>query len=331
MADKIRLAHGGGGVLMRELIEEQIGPALGGLPQELPDAAPIPHADGFVMTTDSFVVKPLFFKGGDIGSLAVHGTINDLAVSGAQPLALSLALIIEEGLDIDELKKVLRSTGDAVHECGIRIITGDTKVVARGEADELFINTAGVGKIIKNVSSTFVQEGDCVLINGSIAEHGIAVMSSREGLRFDTPIASDSASIWPLVKALLDEDIEIHAMRDPTRGGLAACCVEIADAAGCSIELEEKSIPIRAEVVAACEMLGLDPLMVANEGKLVAFLPKSDAQKAVNILHKLPNGENAVIIGHVIGRKPKSVYLQTRWGGRRIIEMPYGEELPRIC
>ncbi len=331
MADKIRLAHGGGGVLMRELIEQQIGPALGNLPEHLPDASPIPNASALLMTTDSFVVKPLVFKGGDIGSLSIHGTINDLAVSGAQPLALSLALIIEEGLEIDLLQKIMQSAGQAAKECGIKIITGDTKVVARGEADQLFINTTGVGKVIKNLSPSSVQEGDAVILSGSIADHGIAVMSAREGLQFETTVESDSASIWPLAKVLLESDIEIHAMRDPTRGGLSACCVEIADSAGCSIELNEKSIPLKPEVAAACEMLGLDPLSVANEGKLVAFLPENEAPKAVEILRKITNGEKAAIIGHVVSRKTKSVYLRTRWGGERIIDMPYGEELPRIC
>ncbi len=331
MTERIRLAHGGGGSLMRELIETQISPALTELPKDMPDAASIPNADGLVMTTDSFVVKPLFFKGGDIGSLSVHGTVNDLAVSGAQPLALSMALIIEEGIEIRVLKRIVESIGKAAREAGVSIITGDTKVVACGEADEIFINTAGVGKILKPLSPFDLKEGDRLIVSGPIAEHGIAVLSSREGLSFDTVIQSDSASIWPLAKCLVESGIDLHAMRDPTRGGLSACCVEMAESSGITIELDEHSIPIRPQVAAACEMLGLDPLTVANEGKLIAFISERDAQKAIDLLQKIPSGEHTVIAGKVVKQREKSVYLRTRYGGERIIDMPYGEELPRIC
>lgn len=331
MVDRIILAHGGGGTLMRELIEEQIGPAIGGVPSDMADSSPIPGAEDFAMTTDSFVVKPLFFRGGDIGSLSIHGTVNDLAVYGAQPLAVSMAIIIEEGLELEVLERVMASAGDAARECGIQIITGDTKVVASGEADELFINTTGVGRIRKRLSPMGLKEGDSVILSGCIAEHGIAVMSAREGIEFETTVRSDSRSVWPLAKALIEAGIELHAMRDPTRGGLAACCVELADASRLSVVLEDHSIPIKPEVAAACEMLGLDPLNVANEGKLVAFVGEVDVFKALDTLRKTPGGENSSIVGKTVRRRGKAVYLRTRYGGERIVDMPYGEELPRIC
>jgi hydrogenase expression/formation protein HypE len=330
-ADRIVVAHGGGGTLTRELIEELIAPALGNATSGLPDAAPIPGADGFVFTTDAFVVKPLFFRGGDIGSLSVHGTVNDLAVSGAQPLALSFALIAEEGLQLDTLRRVVESAAEAARDCGARIITGDTKVVARGEADELFVTTAGIGKRVVNVDPCGLKEGDKVLVSGPIADHGIAIMSQREGIDFETRVESDSAPVWPLVKALIDGGIDIRVMRDPTRGGLASCCVELAGDSGVTVELDETTIPVRPEVHAACEILGLDPLTVANEGKLVAFVPESDAAKALEALRSVPGGEHAAIIGTVVQQRAVAAYLKTRFGGERIVEMPYGEELPRIC
>ncbi len=329
--DRILLAHGGGGSLTRELVEELIIPALGGSADSLPDAAPVPGEDGLVLTTDSFVVKPLFFNGGDIGSLSVHGTVNDLAVCGAKPLALSMGLVIEEGLDISVLRSIVESAGNAAKECGVRIITGDTKVVAHGEADQIFVNTAGVGKRVVELNPAGLREGDCVIVSGSIAEHGIAVMSEREGIEFETSVQSDSASIWPFVEALLAENIEIHAMRDPTRGGLAATCVELADDSGVTVQLDETAIPVRVEVQAACGMLGLDPLTVANEGKLVAFVAGTDAQRALDVMREIPKGESASIIGRVIKRGAVSATMRTRAGGERIVEMPYGEELPRIC
>ncbi|MCX7049545.1 MAG: hydrogenase expression/formation protein HypE [Candidatus Sumerlaeota bacterium] len=329
---KILLAHGGGGALMRELIEQTIGPAIGGLTQDLPDAAPIPgEFDGLALTTDSFVVKPLFFQGGDIGCLSVYGTLNDLAVSGARPLALSMALILEEGLEIEILKRVLESAGRAARECGVPIITGDTKVVSRGQADQLYITTAGVGQRRAALSPALIREGDAILINGGIAEHGVAVMSARQGLEFETPIRSDAAPVWPLVRALLDQGVMVKVMRDPTRGGLAACCYEIAESAGVTVVLEEERIPLRQEVIGACGMLGLDPLNIANEGKVVVFVSPADAERAVDILRELPTGKDAAIIGHAVSRRAKPAILRTRYGAERVIEMPYGEDLPRIC
>jgi hydrogenase expression/formation protein HypE len=329
--DKILLAHGGGGVLTRELIETIIVPAFGTNPLGLPDAAPVPGAPDILFTTDSFVVKPLFFPGGDIGSLAIHGTINDLAVSGAKPVAIALSLIIEEGLEVAELTRIVESAARAARECGVAVITGDTKVVARGEADRLFITTSGVGVRAVSSDSRMIQPGDAVIINGPIAEHGIAVMSKREGIDFETEITSDSASVWPLVEGLMKRGVAVRVMRDPTRGGLAATLTELATDSGVTVELEEDAIPIKAGVAAACEMLGLDPLAVANEGKLVAFVARQDAERAVKILRGIAGGREAAIIGTVVPKRSVPVTIKTRFGSERAVDMPYGEELPRIC
>ena len=331
MDERIVLAHGGGGSRTRELVEGLIVPALGGAGGPLPDAAPVPGAEGLVLTTDSFVVKPLFFHGGDIGSLSVHGTVNDLAVSGARPLALSMGLVIEEGLEIEVLRQVVQSAAEAAAACGIRIITGDTKVVARGEADQLFINTAGIGQAVLEDSLPGLQEGDHVVVNGPIGDHGVAVMCQREGIDFETSVRSDSAPVWPFVEALIQAGVPIHAMRDPTRGGIAATCVELSLDAGLATELEEAAIPVRAEVRAACEMLGLDVLTVANEGKLVVYVPGDASERAVEVIRGIPGGEHARAIGRVVAHGAVPVSLRTRFGGRRVVEMPYGEELPRIC
>ncbi len=328
---RVLLAHGGGGVLTRELIEGVILPALGGTPDGLPDAAPIPGAPEFVFTTDGFVVKPLFFPGGDIGSLSVYGTLNDLAVSGAEPLAVSMALIMEEGLELDTVARVVESARRAAAECGVAVITGDTKVVARGEADQLFITTAGIGRRVVSVSPKALCEGDRLLISGFLGDHGVAVMSERNGIGFETRVVSDAASVWPMVRALVEHGIEVHAMRDPTRGGLAACCVELAHDSSVTVELNEASIPVRPEVRAACELLGLDPLTIANEGKLAAFVAANDAERACAVLRDMPQGASAALVGRVVSKRPVDVYLKTRFGGERVVEMPYGEDLPRIC
>jgi hydrogenase expression/formation protein HypE len=329
--EKILLAHGGGGVLTRRLIEGLIAPAVGLAPSGLPDAAAVPGVDGLLFTTDSYVVKPLFFPGGDIGSLAVFGTINDLAVSGAQPLALSLSLIIEEGLDISILERVVGSAGAAAKDSGVPIVTGDTKVVARGEADLLFVTTAGIGKRKIVTDPRSITEGDRVIVSGPIALHGVAVMSRREGIEFETEVTSDSAPVWPLVSALIEHGIGVRVMRDPTRGGVAATLVELADDGGVTVELSEEAIPIDPPVRAACDMLGLDPLTVANEGRLIAFIGEADARRAVEILRGVPGGEGAAVIGSVVKRRPSPVIMKTRFGGTRVVDMPYGEELPRIC
>jgi len=329
--DRIVLAHGGGGTLTRELVERIIVPAVGGDTARMPDAAQIPGAGSLLFTTDSFVVKPLFFSGGDIGSLSVHGTVNDLAVSGAEPLAISLSLIIEEGLEITTLERVVASAGRAARESGVSIVTGDTKVVARGEADEIFITTAGVGIRRMNLDDRSVRPGDRVLISGPIAEHGIAVMSRREGIQFETQVKSDSAPVWPFVRALIDEKVDVRVMRDPTRGGLAATLVELSDDFDVTTGLMETDIPLNPEVAAAAEMLGLDPMTVANEGKLVAYIGEEDAARALEIVRAIPGGEDAAIIGAAEERRAVSVYAKTAYGGDRVIDMPYGEDLPRIC
>jgi hydrogenase expression/formation protein HypE len=329
--DRILLAHGGGGILTRELIERLIAPAFGNDPHALPDAAPVPGMDDLLFTTDSFVVKPLQFPGGDIGSLAVHGTVNDLAVSGAQPIALSFSLIIEEGLEVSLLKEIIESAAAAARACGVAIITGDTKVVAHGEADQLFLTTAGVGKRLIATDPRSMREGDRIIVSGPIAEHGIAVMSRREGVDFETEVISDSAPVWPFVRALIEGGVQIRVMRDPTRGGLAACLVELADDGDVTVELDEREIPVRPQVLAACEMLGLDPLTVANEGKLVVFLAERDAGRAVEIMRSVAGGNAASIIGRVIKKGKSPVIMRTLFGGMRVVDMPYGEELPRIC
>jgi len=329
--DKILLAHGGGGILTRKLIETVIVPAFGTDPRGLADAAPVPGAPDILLTTDSFVVKPLFFPGGDIGSLAIHGTVNDLAVSGAKPLAIALSLIIEEGFEIETLRRIVESAARAARECGVAVVTGDTKVVARREADGLFITTAGVG--IRQIATDprSITPGDAVILSGPIAEHGIAVMSKREGIDFKTEFESDSASVWPLVAALIESGAAVKVMRDPTRGGLAAALTELAADGGVTVKLMEDAIPIKKGVAAACEMLGLDPLTVANEGKLIAFVSEPDARRAVDALRATAEGRQAAIIGSVAagGRVPLTV--ETRFGSVRAVDMPYGEELPRIC
>ncbi len=329
--DRILLAHGGGGTLTRELIEQVIVPKFGGSGAGLPDAAPVPGLENVYFTTDSFVVKPLFFRGGDIGSMAIHGTVNDLAVSGAEPLALSMGLIVEEGLSMDLLERIVDSAAQAAEACGVRIVTGDTKVVANGDADQVFINTAGIGRRVMPSDPKGICAGDRILLSGPIADHGIAVMSEREGIEFETQVKSDSAPVWPFVRALMDAGIEPHVMRDPTRGGLAACCVELADDSDVTVVLDEAAIPVRPEVRGACEMLGLDPLTVANEGKLVAFVAEADADKALDVIKGVPCGEQAKIVGTVETRRRMAAFLRTRYGGERVVEMPYGEDLPRIC
>jgi hydrogenase expression/formation protein HypE len=329
--DKILLAHGGGGILTRELIETIIVPAFGTDPRGLPDAAPVPGTADIMLTTDSFVVKPLFFPGGDIGSLSIHGTVNDLAVSGAKPLAIALSLIIEEGLEVETLRRVVTSAARAARECGVAVVTGDTKVVARREADGLFITTAGVGIRKITTDPRTITPGDAVILSGSIAEHGIAVMSKREGIDFKTQFESDSASVWPLVESLIESGAAVKVMRDPTRGGLAAALTELAADGNITVQLREDAIPIEEGVAAACEMLGLDPLTVANEGKLVVFVSKRDAERTVAVLRTIATGQRAAIIGSVVPAGPVPVTIETRFGSVRAVDMPYGEELPRIC
>ena len=285
------------------------------------------------MTTDSYVVRPLFFPGGDIGSMAVHGTVNDLAMSGARPLYLSCGFIIEEGLPMETLWRVVCSMRDAANKCGVQIVTGDTKVVDKGKGDGLFINTTGIGVIQheQKILPQNVRPGDAVIVSGDLGRHGMAIMAVREGLQFESAIESDSAPVHEPVLELIKNGIEIHCLRDLTRGGLASALNEIAEAAGVKIAIEDKSVPIREDVHAACEMLGLDPLQVANEGRFVAFVAAKDSERALNLLCHHEAGAGAAVIGKVVETAAPLVTLKSAIGASRILDMPSGEQLPRIC
>lgn len=333
---KILLAHGGGGRLTNDLIANTIVPKFSNdILSKLTDSADLDLPSASVcFTTDSYVVKPLFFNGGDIGKLAVCGTINDLAVAGAKPLALSFSLIIEEGFELNTLEKVLTSAAQAARDADVLIVTGDTKVVETGAADGLFINTAGLGTKLPGADLSFrrVAPGDKVIVNGTIGDHGMTIISQREDIKFDSPLQSDCAPLADLISKLMKDPGPVKFMRDPTRGGLAATLNEIASAADCDIELNETDIPIDPTVQAAADMLGFDILNIANEGKVVIVVAEDSARDVLKICRSGPLGKNAAIIGTV--RKPQGapvVELITKIGGRRIVQTPYGRELPRIC
>jgi hydrogenase expression/formation protein HypE len=335
---RVLLGHGSGGQLSAALMRDVIGPALavaGGAAQgPLNDAAVVDVAGSrLAFTTDSFVVSPLEFPGGDIGELAVFGTVNDLAMMGAQPLALSLAYVIEEGLPIDELRKVTESVARAAARAGVRIVTGDTKVVGRGAADGLFVNTAGIGLVAEEIAvgADRAAPGDAVILSGPIGLHGIAIMSVREGLGFEVEIASDTQPLNALVAAIVGACPDVHVLRDPTRGGLASALNEIAGASRVGIDLSEETIPIPGPVRAACEMLGLDPLHVANEGKLVAIVPAASVDAVLAAMRGVTEGAEAVEIGRVVADHPSMVTVRTIVGSQRIVDMLVGEQLPRIC
>ena len=333
--DTILLGHGSGGKLSAELIREVFLPAFGNPALSRLDDQAILTWDGtrLAFTTDSFVVKPLFFPGGDIGSLAVHGTINDLAMGGATPLYLSAAFIVEEGFAIQELRRVANSMHDAAVAAGVQIVTGDTKVVERGKGDGLFITTTGIGTVRDGIdlSSDRAQPGDKVLLSGSIGDHGIAILAYREGLEFESTIASDSAPLHSLASDMLNASDQIRCMRDPTRGGLSSTCNEIAAQSHVEIELQEQNIPIKEQVRGACELLGLDPLYVANEGKLVAIVGSKDAERVLETMRRHPLGREAQIIGTVRGSDPGLVTMETLLGTKRVVDMLSGDQLPRIC
>jgi hydrogenase expression/formation protein HypE len=333
--ERILLGHGSGGKLSADLLREIFLPAFGNsVLNRLEDQASVSvNGTRLAVTTDSFVVKPLFFRGGDIGSLAVHGTINDLAMGGATPLWLTAAFILEEGLPLDTLKRVVSSMREAAANAGVQIITGDTKVVEKESADGLFINTTGIGQVRDGVSlsASNAQPGDVILVSGFLGDHGIAILAEREGMQFETQINSDSAPLHGLVARLLETTKEIHCLRDPTRGGISSALNEIAASSGVGMELNETSIPIREEVRGACEMLGLDPLYVANEGKLVAIVSPSAAQDALRALQSHPLGKDAAIIGRVIADHPRTVAVRTSFGTTRIVDLLAGDQLPRIC
>ncbi len=333
---RVDLSHGSGGRAMAQLIADIFHESFANdlLAQGNDQAVFDIPAGRMAMTTDGYVVSPLFFPGGDIGSLAVHGTVNDLAMSGAKPLYLSASFILEEGFPLADLQRIARSMGAAAREAGVKIVTGDTKVVERGKADGVFISTAGVGLVPDGVelSGDRARPGDAILVSGTLGDHGVAIMSSRENLQFETRIVSDSAALHGLTETMVAAcGADLRLMRDPTRGGLAATLNEIAHQSGVGIRIEEDALPIRPEVVAACELLGLDPLFVANEGKLVAFVAPEAAEKLLSIMRSHPLGRDAALIGHVVADENRFVQMTTSFGGGRIVDWLSGEQLPRIC
>jgi len=350
----IVMGHGSGGKMMAELIQHLFAPLFANdWLAQLGDSTVIsarPTAGGewsfgngrppsamgelrLAFTTDSFVVSPLIFPGGDIGELAVNGTVNDLAMSGARPLFLSAGFILEEGLPMETLGRIATSVAAACRQAGVQLVAGDTKVVNKGHGDGLYINTSGIGAIPPGVdiAPNRARPGDAILVSGALGDHGMAIMSVREGLEFETQIESDTAPLNGLVQAMLDVTPDIHCLRDATRGGLAAVLNELAMASDVGIEFGERQVPVRPEVVAACEMLGLDPLYIANEGKLVAIVPESSAEAVLAAMHAHPLGRAAAHVGRVVAEHPRLVVARTPIGGSRVVDLPAGELLPRIC
>jgi hydrogenase expression/formation protein HypE len=333
--DRVLLGHGSGGKLSAELLRDVFLPALRNPILSRLDDQAIVNVNGcrLAFSTDSFVVKPLFFPGGDVGSLAVHGTVNDLAMGGAKPLFLSAAFIIEEGLPMDVLRRVVTSMQQAAAEAGVPVVTGDTKVVEKGSGDQLFINTTGIGLVPDGIdlSANRARPGDKVLLSGSIGEHGIAILAEREGLEFESAVQSDSAALHTLVADMLHVTKAIRCMRDPTRGGLSSALNEIAAQSQVGIELQEQAIALREEVRGACEMLGLDPLYVANEGKLVAIVEAGAAEGLLEAMRRHPLGRQARMIGTVTAQNRGLVTMRTALGTTRIVDILAGDQLPRIC
>ncbi len=332
----VQLAHGGGGRLSQMLIEGMFAKAFANpVLETLHDGAVLGFdGDRLAFSTDSFVIRPLFFPGGDIGSLAIHGTVNDVAMCGARPLAVSAGFILEEGFPMDDLWRIVQSMGKAAEEAQVTIATGDTKVVDRGKGDGVYINTTGIGVIPQGVeiSPRRAQPGDVILLSGEIAVHGIAIMSVREGLEFETELETDSAALHELVDVVLERaGSRVHVLRDPTRGGVASALNEIAAQAGVGMRLSEQAIPVGEQVRGACEILGFDPLYVANEGKFLAIVDRQVADAVLEIMRQHPLGRDAAIIGEVVEDHPKQVFMRSRIGGLRIVDMLSGEQLPRIC
>lgn len=330
---RIQMAHGGGGKLMHDLLERVFKTAFESLENRHDSAVFSLAAKRVAFTTDSYVVRPVIFPGGDIGSLAVHGTVNDLAMSGARPLFLSTGFILEEGLPIDTLQRVVDSMYEAARRCGVRIVTGDTKVVDEGDGDGLFINTTGIGVVEHSlaIEARSVRSGDAVIVSGDLARHGMAIMSVREGLDFETTIESDSAPVADLVLQLIEAGVEIHCLRDLTRGGLASALNEIAEVANQRIVIDENLIPVREDVRAASEILGLDSLHVACEGRFVAFVPQKDETRTLEMMKRHKDGSGAARIGRVEDGTSPAVIVKSVLGANRILDMPSGEQLPRIC
>ena len=333
--DRVTIGHGGGGKLSNELVEHLFLPAFGVAPgAELRDSALVTiGATRLAFSTDSYVVRPLFFPGGCIGDLAVNGTVNDVAMSGAQPIALSAGFILEEGLELSMLGQIATEMGKAAQNAGVQVITGDTKVVDAGLADGLYVNTAGIGLIPEGVDirPTRAAVGDVIILSGPIGLHGIAVLSKRESLEFGTEILSDTAPLNGLVAAMLAASLDIHVLRDPTRGGVAASFCEIAATARVGIEFEEARLPVPEQVASACSFLGLDAISIANEGKLIAIVPPQVVDDVINAMRAHEYGREAVVIGVVTADHPGVVVGRTSFGARRIVDLPRGEQLPRIC
>lgn len=331
----ITLAHGGGGTASADLLKKYFLPAYGNsILNQLGDQAIVTIPGGrLAFTTDSYVIDPIFFPGGNIGSLCVHGTVNDLVMCGAVPRFLSVGFIIEEGFLLSDLEIIIKSMAEAARLSGVQIVTGDTKVVARGSADRIFINTSGIGEIPPGIDirPDCVKPGDKIILSGTIGDHGIAVLTHRKELSFEVNLKSDSAPLYDLVKNMLEVEPKISMMRDPTRGGLASTLNEIAQSSRTGIVIQETAIPVLDEVKSVCEILGFDPLYVANEGKLVAFVPSESAEKVLDAMRIHPLGKNAAVIGEVRAKEPGIVEMKTKFIGSRIIQMQTGEQLPRIC
>lgn len=333
--EKILLDHGSGGKVSHAMFSDMILPLFENPELSKQDDGATLDIGGtkLAFSTDSYVVDPIFFPGGNIGDLAVNGTVNDISMCGADPQFISAGLIIEEGLPVKDLKIILESMAVAAKKAGVKIVTGDTKVVPKGKADKIFINTSGIGVIPAhvNVSGSNAKPGDRIIVSGTIADHGITVLSTREGLKFDSDIKTDSAPLNRMVQSLIRSGCDIHVLRDPTRGGLGTTLNEIASQSRVGMQINEPSLPVRGAVQGICELLGFDPLYIANEGKLIAIVPEEDAQKVLEIIQQDEFGKDAVIIGEVIKENPGKVFLQTAIGGTRIIDMLTGDQLPRIC
>ena len=333
--ERILLAHGGGGTLSHQLLQKMIFPQFDNELLRTEHDGAIWEINGmrFAFSTDSYVIKPIFFPGGNIGELAVYGTVNDLSVCGAQPLYLSAGFIIEEGFLMEDFWKIVQAMKKAAENAGVKIVTGDTKVVDRGKGDKIYINTSGVGLVYEgvNISPQRIRNGDKIILNGRIAEHGMAILSARKEFKFQTSVKSDSAPLNGLIAEILQICPEISMMRDPTRGGISSALNEIASAAQIGIRLEEKQIPITEEIKALCEILGFDPLYVANEGKVLIFVPPSKVDQVLQVMHRHPYGKEAVVIGAVVDDHPGRVVMKTLIGSNRVIDMMSGEQLPRIC
>lgn len=333
--ETILLAHGGGGKLTHELIEKVFLPAFSNSPLDARHDGALVRVNGsrVAFTTDSYVVRPLIFPSGNIGDLAVNGTVNDLAMCGARPLYLSAGFILEEGLPMETLRIVVKSMCEAARRAGVTLVTGDTKVVDKGKGDGIFINTAGIGVVETSLDilPAAVRPGDAIIVSGELGAHGVAILSVREGLEFEAPIQSDTAPLWEPVEALLKAGIEVHCLRDLTRGGLASALNEIAEAARVGMTIAESAVPVAEAVRGACEILGLDPLYVANEGRFVAFVPQPQAEHALALISRLPVCSLAAQIGVVGAGRPGTVTLKSRIGGHRVLDMLSGEQLPRIC